>query len=382
MSGEKMESDSSSCAQDAAVTTVFDRVDVRHTRPGFGVLAMLKPGQQVHKIRDACASQFLLMKSRDEAMHMTVFQVFMEFDPETYRHDTLPNNILHTFRDFIYDAVSDDLDKLKADLDKLRLTLTGEWIVIGRVYPSHIALVAECRDLAEAIKKLQVKCTLAAQTFMGALVCQMSRENKKSVMVNEKSGTTLRGDGWSITIGYTERTDYKMHITIGMLPTGDPDVDLRILQLNANAGREIDPKFRMGRPDRKIEALKKQVDADLIMVQKRKLLELDPQNLTEYSELRSQVELAHADKPVDVHAGVVNEWGRYEMSKIGDRLRSMLPQKLLDFAEGDGESAEPDADPRAVYVSEFSGGIIDTYRIPNFEAATPELEPEVYEDAK
>jgi len=109
----------------------FDDMDIKLTKPSFGVIALLQMDDTLQNFRKNC-EKFLLMRTRDNCLHMTIFQVFITFHDD-YNPFSLPNNLLECLHTFITQAIKADILKINENLETLsRFVVTNNWCILGK----------------------------------------------------------------------------------------------------------------------------------------------------------------------------------------------------------------------------------------------------------
>lgn len=328
----------------------FDGMDVRLTRPGFGFIALIEPDQIVHRMRDNCEDVFLL-KTRDKAMHVTVFQVFMRFDYEEYDPASLPNDLLSSFCRYMKEVLKDDLDQVNKKIACSHVRVTHNWFLLGSVYPSHLAMEVECKEANEMLWDFKQKANAAGREWMASMRDTLKLRGFKGDISESLVGTTLAGTGWELMIGFTANADYRTHVTLGIISTGDEECDRLMLRTHDNLGRTVDPNFSPDPGSSEQSDLSRALRDRLSSVQPRKLQKLSAAMVAPYPRLSRQVENAKAGRPVDMDAGAIREWGQLTIKCMEEKLAAAIPTH----------------ESRHLKLVGVDGGVINMSRIQNFE---------------
>lgn len=295
----------------------FDDIDIRLARPCLGVVAQLLLDDELYSLRKGC-EDFLLMKTRDDAFHVTIFQVFITCRND-YCPSSLPDNLLESFYAFINNAIGEDVEKINKNIETLSV-VTKDWIVLGRHYPSHLAVKVNCRQVSDVLQTFKEKLNNLGYKWMYYLSEELQNRGFHGQLIRGDIGHKLSSNGWDLTIGYTSNPDYQTHITMGLLPTNDQQLNEMILKVHDNVGRNIVPKFSSskGRDDK--TCLMKSFN-DLQETYKIKELKaLQESEIDEFPTLKSQVKNAKEGKAIQNSKNLVDEWGKFHIRRIYDKL--------------------------------------------------------------
>lgn len=328
----------------------FDGMDVRLTRPGFGFIALIQPDQIVHRMRDNCEDVFLL-KTRDEAMHVTVFQVFMRFDDEEYDPASLPNDLLSSFYLHMKEVLKDDLERVNQKIARTHVRVTQNWFLLGNVYPSHLAAEVECKEANEVLWDLKQKANSAGREWMANMREMLKQRGFKGDISESQVGATLSGTGWDLMIGYTANPDYRTHVTLGILSSGDEECDRLTLRMHEDLERTVDPNFSPDQGSSALEDVARALRDRFASVQPHKLQTLSAATVAAYPRLSVQVENAKAGRPVNMDACAIREWGQLTTKNMEKKLAAALPSQ----------------GSRHLKLVAVDGGVINMTRIQNFE---------------
>jgi hypothetical protein len=328
----------------------FDNMRIESTRPGFGMIALLKPDKLAAHLRDKLQNMFLF-KVRDKAMHMILFQVFVTFDKD-YDPSSLPSNLLSEFKEFLIHRLSDSIRLIDQELPKLRINATDEFAILGRYGPTHLAIVVECREFDELTLDLKRKANEIGYRWMCMLSDELKSRSPCEILSRSDMGAVVKGVGWKLTLGYTPNKDYKTHVTLGMFPTGEKDCDDDLLlKLYRDVDREINLCFSGEEGSMGLGSLADRLSKLIVEVRNRKLQEMDLKEIEGYKKLYIQVENAKQGRPLSVGRVEIEEWGAFN--------RSRMQQKFQDcFASGGSTSLNL---LRIVFT------VINMDRIQNFE---------------
>lgn len=331
----------------------FDETKISHTRPGFGLLAMIPSGQKAHEIRDRYNDQ-LLIKSRDDVMHVTIFQAFLIPGPD-YNPASLPNDLLQKFHQHMTSALADDIAGIQEKLSTTKVHLTGEILLLGRVYPSHLALEVDCKEPQQLLLNLKRKSIVVAKDWMTTAIESIRARGFLAYLGSSDNGTAIMGDGWQLVIGYTENPTYKTHVTLGMFPTGNARCDQLLLQLHDHKDREIEAVFGEEQTkDNDWSEIHTECDGLMYQVMLTKLseIDLDDEVQTKYPELAAQIGNLIAKRPVNVTVPMIDQWGEMLLKK------KIFSGELAPLKNEDAGYA--------MAIEKMSGGLINMNRIQNF----------------
>ncbi|GBM53911.1 hypothetical protein AVEN_64834-1 [Araneus ventricosus] len=200
--------DSRSLLMWASKSKSFDNMDIRLTKPGFGVIALYKMDNVLRNLRKSCEN-ILLMRTRDDCLHMTIFQVFVMFYNK-YNPFSLPNNLLECLHNYIEKAIKVDVAKINKDLETLsRYSITKNWCIFEREYPSHLVIEVNCMAVCNVLQNFQVKINHIGYEWMTHLAQELQKRNFDGNIVKGDIGSRQSSNGWDLIIGYFTNPDYK-----------------------------------------------------------------------------------------------------------------------------------------------------------------------------
>lgn len=226
----------------------FDDTDIKETRPGFGAIVLLGKDQLPNHLRDSVANNFLLLKTVDRKMHVTVFQVFLTFQ-ENYDPHTLPSNLLQVFKNHLETKLHDTIENINKELDNITVKTTNEWMILGRDIPSHLAIKVNCEDLDNKVRILKESANKIGNDWIDELSKVLKKRGLGGDTNKHAIGTCVKGRGWTLFIGYTDNKDYKTHVTLGHLKTNNINLNNLIIKQHENINRIISPIFSSERAD-------------------------------------------------------------------------------------------------------------------------------------
>lgn len=317
MSAQKDILDSMSLLMWGSQSKSFDNMDIRLTKPGFGVIALYKMDNVLKNLRKSCEN-ILLMRTRDNCLHMTIFQVFIMFHPH-YNPFSLPNNLLECLHNYIDKAIKVDVAKINKDLETLsRYSVTKNWCIFGREYPSHLVVEVNCMAVCNVLQNFKEKVNQIGYEWMTHLANELQKRNFTGNIAKSDIGSKLSSNGWDLIIGYTANPDYKTHVTMGILPTTYPQLNEAILKVHENPERSIAVKFSSEEVGggSLIKSIKGMVEA----YRTEELRNLKDDDIGEYPTLRSQVSNARAGKVVEISKSLIDEWGKVKIKMLSEKL--------------------------------------------------------------
>jgi hypothetical protein len=280
------------------------------------MIALIEPSQIVHRLRDKVTDK-LLLRTRDTIMHVTIFQVFIVFDKD-YDPNTLPPNLLKVFQEYIDEQLQNQIQEVKQHIGETTVQATKEWLIIGKDMPSHLAIRVHCRQLDDLLFNLKHKANELGQAWMSLLAQELKERQMGGQMGMNPTGATIQGKGWTLIIGYTANVDYKTHVTLGILPTGDPEMDNLLKMQHQDANRVIAPIFFAEEGDPKQTDIALRYSESMAHVRIDQLKELCEEEVKTYSHLVEQVIRAKQGQEVMITRFVIEEWGRFRLSTFGD----------------------------------------------------------------
>ncbi|GBM38075.1 hypothetical protein AVEN_40955-1 [Araneus ventricosus] len=240
--------------------TKFDNMDIRLTKPGFCVIALYKMDNVLQNLRKSCEN-ILLMRTRDDCLHMTIFQVFLMFH-NNYNPFSLPNNLLECLHNYIDKAIKVDMAKINKDLETLsRYSITKNWCNFGREYQSYLFVEVNCMAVCNVLQNFKEKVNHIGYEWMTHLAQELQKRNFDGSIVQGDIGSRLSSNGCDLIIGYTPNRDYKTHVTMGILPTTNPQLNEAILKVHQNPKRNIAVKFS----SEEVTQIIRKIDFDLIL---------------------------------------------------------------------------------------------------------------------
>lgn len=198
----------------AQVSNYFRGNPICNTKPSFGIVASLNPNNVALKIRDKFInSARLVLSSPDTSMHVTLFQANLELDKSCYQPASLPTDLLASL-------LNGTMEKTR-NLEVGDFYVTGKLLVLGRDCPSHLALEVLPQNPDAVITFRRAAMTALKEEMKS--VAQKMVENQLSY---DDSVPALSGPGWRVTArGFLERPDYRMHVTLGVLASGNEAID-------------------------------------------------------------------------------------------------------------------------------------------------------------
>ena len=324
----------------------FDNTTIQLTRPGFGTIALIAPDQLVHRLRDKLADK-LLLRTRDELMHMTIFQVFITFTND-YDSSTLPSNLLAVFQEYMDEQLLDQIQEVNKHINETTVQATKEWLILGKDIPSHLAIRVHCRPLEEVLSPLKRKANELSQAWMSVLTKALAQHQIHGRMDITAIGATVHGKGWNLTIGYTANVDYKTHVTLGIFPTGDPKMDHLVRMQHRDINRAIAPTFSPSDGDPKSADMALDYFKSIARFQIDRLRALRDDDIKSYPSLAEQVWRAKQGQEVTVSRFVMDEWGKLCLSILGDLNNLFTEDSIL-------------------HVTRIKSDIINMDRMQNFE---------------
>lgn len=205
----------------AKLSKYFRGHPITSTRPGFGLVATLGgPGLDfILRVRDAfIAENRLVLKTLDSDMHITLTQTTLFIDEDRYDPATLPHDLLPRMLEVAKRAASTSISSLSSCGDFI---CTGRLIVLGRECPSHIAVEVKPVDPV-ALRAFR---TNVASALREAMIRE-AQESPNGVLKYDEANCSLVGPGWRLSDrGYLERSDYRTHVTLGVMRTGKDSLD-------------------------------------------------------------------------------------------------------------------------------------------------------------
>lgn len=221
----------------------FDKMDITKTRPGFGIVAFLDENQITHQITDAL-NHNLLMKTRKEFEHVTVFQVFLSFEND-YDPKSLPVNLLSTLKEYLDKSLFDEfIKKLNKEIleNDLSVELTDEFLILGAFYPSHLTVKVNCKRLEDTLQEFKQVANKEGEEWIFKLSEELKRKGFNGKKGKTGVGSFVEGKGWKLQVGYTNNSDYQTHVTLGLL-RASKEINKLILSLFADFKRDLDSNF-------------------------------------------------------------------------------------------------------------------------------------------
>ncbi|KAK8783415.1 hypothetical protein V5799_010218 [Amblyomma americanum] len=226
--------------------SIVDGTDVTSTRPGFGIIFKLADDQFVHRIRDAIAPGILVLKTKDSAMHVTVFQSMIYFDKAKYNPASLPNTLLYSLGEELLESFEDVLSEADAAFRQGTVVMKvpeKPWLLLGHGYPSHLAIEVNSEETGEILNEMRNVVDKQHVTKWFAQAVAVIRDRGfKATIERDEQGLQLVGEGWTLRIAFTGNADYKSHITLGMFRT-TPRMDDMIRRLAPEFPQRIDSVF-------------------------------------------------------------------------------------------------------------------------------------------
>lgn len=200
-----------------ALSKFFRGQPILTTRPGMGLIALLDGigYEYIRRVRDAFViKDRLALIIPDENIHVTLTQTTLHIASDgSYDPATLPHDLLHRMI-VVARRAADEFGSFGT------LRCTGELVVLGIQSPSHLAVVLKPEN-PTALQEFRKAVAQAVGNAMRA-----EAEAKPDVLNYDEETSSLVGPGWRLSnMGYIERKDYRMHATIGVLRTGNFNID-------------------------------------------------------------------------------------------------------------------------------------------------------------
>lgn len=275
----------------------FDTMDIVLSRPIVSVLATFEPGPQVRGIQGQL-EDVLLLRTRSDMFHMTVFQASLTFCADQYEPESLPVNTLGELRAY-----------LDEELAMRVLRLSRSWYVCGKHYPSRLVVDLECSSVRKTLARLRKRLGARGYWWMLGLGDELQRRNFRGKAAGGAGGAVLSGDGWKLTIGEIAREDHRMHVTLGVVRTGFAAYDRLLVEASGGfAAGDIDLVFSSGRGDACTNTMAQKQQEMLSTAVAHMLSCIDPDTPQDYSELRSHEERARKGSRPRLGKRAVNEW--------------------------------------------------------------------------
>jgi len=156
--------------------------------------------------------------------------------------------------------------------------------------------------------------------WMTYLAEHLQKRNFNGRIVQGDIGSKLSSNGWDLIIGYTSNPDYKTHITMGILPTNDQQLNECILKVHENVERNIAVKFssKDGLADKStvIKLIKHLVENYRV----KELKSLADDEIGEFSTLKVEARNAREGRTVQISKSLIDEWGSFQLRKIHQKL--------------------------------------------------------------
>lgn len=296
----------------------FDGMDIRLTRPGFGVVLLIKPDHVMQNLRKSCEN-LLLMRTRDCCLHMTVFQVFLMFRRD-YEPSSLPNNLLEALHSCMKKAIQQDIMRMNEELETLCVGVTNNWLLLGKDFPSHLVIQVQCKEVCNVLQHFKEKVNSMGYQWMNVLAKELRERNLKGSIEQGEIGSRLSSNGWDLIIGYTSNPDYKTHITMGILPTTDLKVNEALLQIHAYPERTIDVAFSSEEGNREKDNMIRSMRVLTESFRMKELQKLDEESIGDYPTLKARVIDAKSSRPLVISKSLIDEWGKMKMKTINEKL--------------------------------------------------------------
>lgn len=331
----------------------FDGISICNTRPGFGVILRIRGNQSIHTARDRLRDLFVL-QTRDDAFHITLFQVRIDFNEEVYNPASLPNDLLISLKAHLGRVLGNTIKEAEEVICKSCVRVLDQWLLLGTMYPSHLAVQVDYGDVAGAVDELKARIHQAALEWMTQVSYVLHRRGFKGDVIDGLTGIALCSDGWQLVVAYTGNKDYRAHITLGVLATGDREVDDLLVKAHSDVSRRVDPVFGTTpctTSQSTNPSLKERLQAHGLL----KFKELKPDDIGDFPYLRSVVKQVHdGDVQVgELSPALIVEWGTLLQRDMQCRLNEAFPKDLS----------------RSLIVDGIGGEILNTFQLPNFEAS-------------
>lgn len=295
----------------------FDNTDIRYTRPGFGVIVLLNPDDTMQTFRQLCEKK-CLMRTRDDFLHMTVCQFFLNFNLD-YDFTSLPNNLLEVIHNFIEKSTKKDIENLNEYLESLIVGPAETIHLFGRDYPSHLVVEIKCKEVCTALQNFKESINRIAYEWLVQFAKELEKRTFKSEIMKTEMGYRLSSNGWDLFIGYTSNPDYKTHVTLGILRTTDPKLNRALLEAHDNVSRYISPKF-LSEEGHEEKVIQSKSWKDIVTSYRmRELKKLKDYDMSEYPTLKTQVNNAHAGLNVQVTKQLIDEWAQIKLKELCEK---------------------------------------------------------------
>ncbi|WEL38317.1 biotin ligase [Encephalitozoon hellem] len=298
----------------------FDDTRIELTRPGFGVILQVDPKGWIQKLVDALGEERALTRTREESFHMTMFQVHIMIQKDTYDSSTLPHNIFPVFNDYISKELNKMISSIKDVTGCFRVKSCGEVIVLGRNYPSHLAARVDLETIDDSMEDVKKKLNGLGYEWIKEFARALKEEKGlEGEVASCETGVGVLTDGWRFSIGYTSNRDYKTHISLGMLKSGNCKYDELSLWASEDPEREIDMDFGEGGGKDDTNSKAEELCRANEEIGGILLRSLQPEDLCDYLELKKQVERARKGERPEMNSRVLKEWSAYLVSsRLGD----------------------------------------------------------------
>lgn len=363
------------------------------TRPGFGVILTLAPDQCVHELRDVLSHLFSL-RTKDEAMHVTLFSVVIEvYDPMNYDPTSLPNDLLVKMKEHVFSSAEKCVRECGIDLDSHRATVhPGSFYVMGTAYPSHLAVAVDFSDVSANLNLLSDYLNDRARSWVRSTLEVALREDDYEIETRMEGADFVldcKSGKWLLRIrgNYTDASAgnwfQRKHVTLGVLTTGDAVLDeLVVNQHVARTAEEAvldedehdEPFSSVSRECRDgssewTTAVLRRVAGHFVGLEpveigdgRKRWRELHE----EWSRVRSWLsEFGSNEKKeggrmeierVHLTNKVIDQWCEVVQNRLAEEIK-----RCCDIVVGSGR------EPRHLRLGKLVGRVIDFYRTPNYE---------------
>ncbi|KAH7940827.1 hypothetical protein HPB49_006501 [Dermacentor silvarum] len=327
----------------------FDGISICNTRPGFGVILRIRANQSIHTARDRLRDLFVL-QTRDDAFHITLFQVRIDFDEEVYNPAALPNDLLISLKAHLGRVLGNTIKEAEEVICKSCVRVLDQWLLLGTMYPSHLAVQVDYGDVAGAVDELKARIHQAALEWMTQASYVLHRRGFKGDVIDGLTGTALCSDGWQLVVAYTGSKDYRAHITLGILTTGDRELDDLLVKAHSDVSRRVDPVFSTTNCTTTNDpSLIKRLRTHCAI----KFRELKSHSTDDFPCLHFAVKHVddHDTETNEVNPTVFREWGSFLLRDLQSHLKKAFTNKQCRFLKIHG----------------IVGEVINTNRAPNYE---------------
>ncbi|KAK8767499.1 hypothetical protein V5799_005719 [Amblyomma americanum] len=184
-------------------------------------------------------------------MPVTVFHAALYVDrPDEFNPASLPNNLLTSIRNELLNGARAEIAAAESvfrnGMVSISVPLGNTWLLVGHGYPSHLAVKVDYSQTKDILETLKNTLHAITDTWFSVVSVVIKKQGfRATVRNNETLGQHLCGEGWRLSVMFTGKTDYKSHITLGMLRAnnGNRVLDAKIVEANDNCPESIEPCF-------------------------------------------------------------------------------------------------------------------------------------------